>query len=77
MDGQDVGAAEQLVFRHVGRPGLFGGFRRQVGAPRDDVHAERRADLGHPAADSPQPEHAQHGAAQLRADGGLPTAGAH
>ncbi len=77
MDGQDVGAAEQFVFRHVGRPGVFGGFGCQVRAPRDDVHAERLADLGHPATDSSQPEHTQNGAAQLRADGGLPTAGAH
>jgi hypothetical protein len=77
MDGQDVGAAEQFVFRHVGRPGLFGGFGCQVRAPRDDVHAERLAHLGHSAADSSQSEHAQHGAAQLRADGGLPAAGAH
>jgi hypothetical protein len=77
MDGQHVGAAEQFLFRHVGRPGLLGGFGRQVRTPRDDVHAERPADFGHPAADSPQPEHAQHGAAQLRTDRGLPAAGAH
>jgi hypothetical protein len=53
MDGQDVGAAEQLVFRDVGRPGLFGGLGRQIAAPRDDVHPERLADLGHSAADPP------------------------
>ncbi len=56
MDRQDVGGGEQLVLRHIGRAGLFGGLRGQVGAPRDDVHAERLADLRHPAADAAQPQ---------------------
>jgi hypothetical protein len=77
VDGQNVSAREQLVFRHIGGPGLFGGLGGQVRAPRDDVHPERRADLRDPAADPPQPQHAQRRAAELPADGGLPAAVAH
>lgn len=77
MDGQHVGAAEQLVFAHVGGTGLRGGLGGQVGAPRDDVHAEGRPDPRHPAADPAQPEHTQYRAAQLATDRRLPAAGAH
>jgi hypothetical protein len=77
MDGQNVGATEQLVFGYVGRPGLFGGLRGQVRAPREDVHAERRPDPRHPAADPPQAQHAQHRPAELTTDRGLPTSAAH
>jgi hypothetical protein len=77
MDRQDVGGGEQLLLGHIGRAGLFGRLGGQVGTPGDDVHPERRADPRHPAADSTQPQHAQHGAAELPADGGLPAATAH
>jgi hypothetical protein len=77
MDGQNVRAAEQLVFGYVGRPGLFGRLRGQVRAPRDDVHAERRRDPRHPAADPPQAQHAQHRPAELTTDRRLPTTAAH
>jgi hypothetical protein len=77
VDGQDVGATEQFFFGDVGGAGFFGGFRCQVRAPRDDVHAERRTDACHSRADSAQTQHAQNGAAQLQADRRLPAAGAH
>jgi hypothetical protein len=77
VDGQNVGAAEQFVFRHVGHPGLFGGLRGQVRAPRDDVHAERRSDPRHPGADPAKAQHTQRRPAQLPADRCLPSSGAH
>jgi hypothetical protein len=77
MDGQDVGATEEFVFGHISRPGFFGGLRGQVRAPRDDVHAERRPDPRHPAADPAQAQHAQHRSAELTADGCLPTTVPH
>jgi hypothetical protein len=77
MDGQDVRPAEQFVFGHVGCPGLFGGLRGQVRAPRDDVHTERLAYPRHSSADPAQPQHAQHRSAQLPADGCLPSTAAH
>jgi hypothetical protein len=77
MDRQDVGGGEKFVLRHIGRAGLFGCFGAEVGAPGDDVHAERLADLCDPAADAAQPQDAQHGAAELAAHGRLPTAATH
>jgi hypothetical protein len=77
MDGQNVGATEQLVACHVSRPGLFGDLRGQVRAPRDDVHPERRPDPRHPAADPAQSEHTQHCSAKLIPDRCLPTTAAH
>ena len=77
MDGQNIGAAEQFVFRHVRHPGLFGGLRSQVRAPRDDVHAERRSDPRHPGADPAQAQHTQSRSAQLPADRCLPSTAAH
>jgi hypothetical protein len=77
MDRQDVGGGEQLVLRHIGRAGLFGGLGGQVGAPRDDVHAERLADLRNPAADAAQAKDTEHRATELAAHGGLPAAATH
>lgn len=72
MDGQYVGAAEQFVFADVGCPGCFGGLGGQVGAPRNDVHAERRTNSCHAASDPAQSQHAQHRPTQLPTDRGLP-----
>jgi len=77
MDGEHIGPAEQFVLGDVRGPGLFGGSRRQVSAPRDDVHAEGGADPCHPGADAAQAEHAEHRAAELTANRGLPSAGTH
>ncbi len=77
MDGEHIAPAKQLIPGHVRHPGLFGGFRRQVGAPRDDLHPEGRTDPRHPRADPAQSEHAEHRAAELAANRGLPSARAH
>ena len=77
MDGQNVSPAEQFVFGHVDRTGFFRGFRCQVRAPRDDVHAERLAHPRHSRTDPAQTQHAQHRTAELPADRRLPATGTH
>lgn len=77
MNGQHVGAAEQLILGHVGRAPLFGGFAGQVRAPCDHLHAEGRPDPRHPGADPAKAQHPRHRAAERATDRRLPNAGAH
>lgn len=77
MDRQHVGGGDPTPASTHRSRRLLRPPRSQVGTPRYDVHPERGADPRHPAADSTQTQHAQHGAAELPADGGLPAVTAH
>ena len=71
-----VRVPEECVLADFPGTGLRGCLVGEVGAPGDDVHPEGPAVGGDPGPDFAQAQHPQGLAGQLKADGGLPAAGA-
>ena len=74
MDGDHVGAAEQLVLVDVLGALRLGALGREVLAPGDHLHADGGADARHPAAEVAEAQDAERAAVEVEADRGLPAA---
>ena len=72
MDGDEIGAAEQLVLVDAGSAGLAGLVLGEVLAPADQLHAERTADRGGTRAQPAEPDDAERLAEEIDADRLLP-----
>ena len=77
MDGDEIGAREQLVLGYPPRPDLGRARLGQVLAPGQEVHAERLAEARDLGADVAEPDDAERGAMQIAPDPDLPAAGPH
>ena len=76
VDGDDVGAAEEIMLSDPLDAELRRPFRRQVLAPGDDVHGERLGDGGHLGADVPEADEAKGLVRKRAAKGVVPAPGA-
>ena len=77
MDGEHVGAREQLVLGDERRAGGLGALGGEILAPGQDLHAEGAPDRRHARPEPAEPEDRERPAVQRRADGLLPAALAH
>src|SRR6185369_12033742 len=74
MDGDHVGAREELVALDALSPRFACTLGVEVLAPGEHFHVERRADFGHLRADRAEADDAERLPGQPQADGGLPLA---